>query len=85
MVIVVNAGKDAIAKIDAIREEKEYEMQEKIALLESEYESKKRELEESHVATLKSLKIERDRESEEYIYNQKREREISRALTYLLI
>ena len=77
IIVVVNAGKDAIAKIESARATKEKEMTEKISLLEEEYENKLKELQSTYAEEEKRLKLERSREKEEYTYNLNREREIN--------
>ena len=77
IIVVVNAGKDAIAKIESARVTKEKEMTEKISLLEEEYDNKLKELQSTYAEEEKRLKLERNREKEEYTYNLNREREIN--------
>ena len=76
LVVVVNAGKDYIAKLEEEKQEKEKEINSKIQELEEEYDTKKEELEKEYELKAKNLKIEREREQEEYNYKIKRERQI---------
>ena len=77
IVVVVNAGKDYMNKLEKEKSIKTEEMNNGIKKLEEEYKSKKEELEKEYDLKAKSLKMERDREIEEYNYKLKREREIS--------
>ena len=77
LVVVVNAGKDYVAKLNSEKEEKEKEINTNIELLEEEYQAKKEELQKEYDLKAKNLKMEREREAEEYNYKTKREREIS--------
>lgn len=77
LVIVINEGKDYMAKLENEKKIKTEEVSEDIRKLEETYSNKKEELEKEYDIKLRSLKIERDRENEEYIYKLKRDREIA--------
>ena len=77
LVIVINAGKDYMAKLESEKKLKTDELNEEIKKLEESYSSKKEKLEEEYDEKLRSLKIERARENEEYNYKLKRDREIA--------
>ena len=77
IVVVVNAGKDYIAKLESEKQIKEKDINNRIKELEEEFNNKKEELESEYESRAKSLKIERDRDQEEYNYKLKRERQIS--------
>ena len=77
LVVVVNAGKDYMAKLESEKEEKTTELEKSIKELENKYKSKVEDLEKEYELKAKTLKMERDREIEEYTYKTKREREIS--------
>ena len=77
LVVVINAGKDYMAKLENEKEEKTQQLELSIKELENKYNSKMEDLEREYELKSKNLKMERDREIEEYNYKTKREREIS--------
>ena len=77
LVVVINAGKDYMAKLENEKEQKSQELENSIEELENQYKSKMEDLEKEYELKAKNLKMERDREIEEYNYKTKREREIS--------
>lgn len=77
LVVVINAGKDYMTKLENEKEEKTQQLELSIKELENKYNSKMEDLEKEYELKSKNLKMERDREVEEYNYKTKREREIS--------
>ena len=77
LTVVVNAGKDYMARLENEKEIKTEEVNSKIKELEESYNEKKEELEKEYELKAKNLKLERDREVEEYNYKLKRDREIT--------
>ena len=77
LVVVINAGKDYMNDLEYSKKEKTEELNNNIKELEKVYQTKKDELNQEDEQYAKKLKIERDRELEEYNYKTKREREIS--------
>lgn len=77
LTIVINAGKDCIAEIETKKELKTEELNNEIKELETKFNQKSEELKTQYDEMAKRLKVERDREIEEYEYKTKREREIS--------
>lgn len=77
LTLVINSGKDCMAKIEEDKKIKTEKLNNSIQELEEEYRQKEERLKAEYEAKAKSLKIEREREIEEYTYKTKREREIS--------
>lgn len=77
IVVVVNAGKEYIAKIEEEKNVKTEELNSSIKELEESYRIKKENLEKEYEVESNRLKIQREREIEEYEYNLKRERLVS--------
>ncbi len=77
LTLVVNAGKDCIASIEAKKEQETAKLNEELQKLEEEFRQKKDLLQKEYEARTKELKLERERDQEEYNYKTKREREIS--------
>ena len=77
LVVIVNAGKDYMARLESEKETKTEELNNKIKELEENYNSKKEALEKEYNLKAMNLKVERDREIEEYNYKIKRDREIA--------
>lgn len=73
--IAVNAGKDAISKIEAEKQEKLNDLETKIKELEEDFKHKNIELQKEYDEKSKALRVERERDIEEYTYKLKRERE----------
>lgn len=76
IVLVINAGKESIAKIESEKKAKTEEITSELQTLEDNFKRKNAELQKEYDDKSKQLKIERDRENEEYTYKLKREREI---------
>lgn len=77
LVLVVNAGKDYMAKLENTKEQKTEEINMQIEKLEKDFNAKTKELENDYNLKSEELKKQRERENEEYNYKLKREREIS--------
>lgn len=77
LTVVMNAGKDCIAEIEKNKKIETEKYNDQIKELEEKYKIKTEELESGYEIKEKNLKIERERENEEYAYKIKREREIS--------
>ena len=77
LVVVVNAGKDYMTKLEYDKKVKTEELNNSIEELEKTYKTKIEELEKEYESKSKALKVARDREIEEYEYKTKREREKS--------
>ena len=75
LALVIEAGRERQAQIDAENKAKVEEANTILEHLRTEYSQKKAELQEEHNAMAKKLKIERTRELEEYQYTQERVRE----------
>lgn len=76
LTVVVNAHKDIMLKLDKEKEEKERAISEKTISLENDYKEKESKLKEEYDTLAATLKKERERENEEYLYSTKRNREI---------
>lgn len=74
--LVVNAEKDFLADLEIKKKVETEKLETSIRELEAEYKKKNKELEEEYATKAKALKLERDREIEEYDYKLKRDREI---------
>ena len=68
LVVVINAGKDYLLELENTKKEKSEELNNNIKELEENYKNKMHELEKEFELKSKSLKLERDREIEEYNY-----------------
>ncbi len=77
LTVVMNAGKDCLAQIEAQKQEETEKLKSSIKELEEELKQKTEDLQKEYDLKSKALKLERDREIEEYNYKTKREREIS--------
>lgn len=77
LTLVINAGKDCIADIEARKKTETERLNQEIKSLEDEYKQKSEVLQKEYDSKAKALKVEREREQEEYSYKTKREREIS--------
>ena len=75
LAIAVEAGKDCLIKIENEKAEKEEAAKASLESLSLEFAQKNEELKSEHDAYMKKLKLDRDRENEEYQYNLKRTRE----------
>lgn len=75
LALVIEAGRERIAEIEAEKAEKEEAGRKSLERLNAEYAQKSDELQTEHDTYLKKLKLERTRENEEYQYNLKRTRE----------
>ena len=73
--VAVNAGKDCIIKIEAEKQEKLREFESKIKDLENTFKQKSIDLQNEYDEKSKCLKVERERDIEEYTYKLKRDRE----------
>jgi len=76
MTVVINAGKDALLKIEDEKRLKTEALQKSIQELKDSYDQKNNELKSEYDTRAKALKTEREREAEEYTYNLKRTRAI---------
>lgn len=76
IVLVMNAGKESISRVENEKKIKTEEINAEIQLLEDTFKRKNAELQKEYDDKSKQLKIERERENEEYTYKLKREREI---------
>ena len=87
LTLAVNAGKDILAKMEEEKRERTNTLQNEIQILTDEYNQKNIELKDEYSqknaelkadfdASVKALKIEREREAEEFTYNLKRSRAI---------
>lgn len=76
LTIVVNAHKDLLLDLEEKEKIKKAENLSKMSKLEVEYSEKEEEIKKNYDKLSKNLKIERDREIEEYNYKLKRDREI---------
>lgn len=75
LALVIEAGRERIAEIEAEKAEKEDALRTSLKSLNAEYLQKSTELQAEYDVNLKKLKIERTRENEEYQYNLTRTRE----------
>jgi len=75
LALVIEAGRERIAEIDAERLEKETALTSSLEKLDAEYAQRKAALQKDHDAVSEKLKIDRTREKEEYTYNLDRTRE----------
>lgn len=73
--VAVNAGKDCIIKIEAEKQEKLRELESKIKDLENTFKQKSIDLQKEYDEKSNCLKVERERDIEEYTYKLKRDRE----------
>lgn len=76
IVLVINAGKERISKIENEKKIKAEEITSEIQQLEENFKRKNEELQQEYADKAKQLKMERDRENEEYTYKLKRDRAI---------
>ena len=76
IVVVTNAGHEALEKLRIEKENEENTWKEKIEALEKEYNDKKKLLEEEYKSDVLEITKKRKREEEEYNYNLKRDREV---------
>ena len=76
LTVVINAGKDYLMQLEEEKNNKKEELTKDISMLEDEYSNKSQVLQKEYETAAKILKVERDRENEEYNYKLKREREI---------
>ena len=74
LALVIEAGKDCIAKIEIEKSEKETDMRKNLENLNNEFAEKNNNLKFEHDSYMKALKMERTRENEEFQYNLKRTR-----------
>ncbi|MDR0286522.1 MAG: hypothetical protein LBI03_02265 [Clostridiales bacterium] len=74
LTLVINAGKDALAKIEDDKKNQTDELKNSIKTLQESYSQKNEELKSDYDSRVKALKIEREREAEEYAYQLKRTR-----------
>ena len=77
LTLVMNAGKEALAELEKEKDVATKDLEEKIKNLENDYKVKMETLNKEYELKTKNLKIERDREEEEYNYKIKRDRIIS--------
>jgi hypothetical protein len=75
LAIVIESGKEQIAKIEIEKHEKTEDAKKRITQLEAEYSQKNAELQGEYDTSAKKLKIDRTRENEEYQYNLTRTRD----------
>lgn len=75
LALVIEAGRDRIAEIEAEKAEKEKAAKESAEKLSAEFQQAKVDLQAEHDAYMKKMKLERIRENEEYQYNLTRTRE----------
>jgi len=75
LAIAIESGKENMAKIEAEAAEKEDAAAKRMQALDAEFAQKNEELQAEYSTHLKKLKIDRDRENEEYRYNLLRTRE----------
>lgn len=75
LALVIEAGRERIAEIEAEKSEKEEASRKSLEKINDEFAQKRAELQADHDTYLKNLKVERMRESEEYQYNLARTRE----------
>lgn len=75
LALVIEAGRERSAAINAEQSEKEEAAKKSLESLRADYSQKSAELHAEHETTLKKLKMERTREAEEYQYNLKRTRD----------
>jgi len=75
LAVVIEAGKEGLAKIEAEKSDKETEAAKALETLHAEYALKSEELKAEYDSSVKKLKVDRERENEEYQYNLKRTRE----------
>lgn len=75
LALIIKAGRERIAEIEAEKSEEEKAAKESLERLRAEYSQKSAELQAEHDTLLKKLKVERTRENEEYQYNLTRMRE----------
>jgi hypothetical protein len=75
LALVIEAGRERIAEIDAEKLENEEAVTRNLEKLNSEFAQKKASLQTEHDTILEKLKVERARENEEYKYNLERTRE----------
>lgn len=73
--VAVNAGKDCIIKIEAEKQEKLRELESEIKDLENTFKQKSIDLQKEYDEKSNCLKVERERDIEEYTYKLKRDRE----------
>ncbi len=76
IVLVINAGKESISKIENEKKVKTEEITNELKQLEENFKRKNEELQQEYTDKAKQLKMERDRENEEYTYKLKRDRAI---------
>ena len=76
IVLVINAGKESISKIENEKKVKTEEITNELKQLEENFNRKNEELQQEYTDKAKQLKMERDRENEEYTYKLKRDRAI---------
>ncbi len=76
LTLVINTGKDFLMELDLRKKNEEARIKNEIKELEAEYNKKANELNSDYELKAKTLKIEREREVEEYNYKIKREREL---------
>lgn len=76
LTLVVNTHKDMVRSLDEKEKFRTIEINDKLKKLEAEYSEKEEEIKKNYDKLIKNLKLERDREVEEYNYKLKRDREI---------
>lgn len=76
LTLAINTHKDIVRSLDEKEKNKSLEVNNNISKLESEYKEKEEELKKNYDKLIRNMKIERDREVEEYNYKLKRDREI---------
>ena len=76
LTLVINTGKDFLMELDLKKKNEELRINNEIKELEDQYNKKANELNSDYELKAKTLKIEREREVEEYNYKIKREREL---------
>lgn len=75
LALVIEAGRERLAEIEAKKSEKEETAKKSLEALSAEFEQKNTQLQADYDAFVKKLKMERTRENEEYQYNLARTRE----------
>lgn len=76
LTLVVNTHKDMVRSLEEKEKVKTLELNEKLKKLEGEFSEKEEEVKKNYDKLIRNMKLERDREVEEYNYKLKRDREI---------